>query len=427
VLAVHACLHTILAVHDFCGDGTAILAHARPTWHAGPAYVNVKPISDVVIVGGGPAGLFTGWKLARAGHDVILFEEHPIVGEPVHCTGILAREAFDEFGLDPEAVLNPLRTVRFYAPSGDTVEYSTSTVEAVVIDRPVFDRALAREATHAGLRLAHGRVTSVTVDRDGVTVKTGTVIARARACVLACGANYALQRKLGFGMPELLMRSAQAELPADRAGDVEVHFGRHLAPGGFGWAVPVKRGDRSFVRVGVMCADDPGQHFARLLEQVTPRWGICRQFAPSPRQKILPLQPIACTYADRVLVVGDAAGLVKPTTGGGIYYSLRSAEIAATTLTAALERDELASADLSEYETHWRSQLDPELRSQLVLRRIAQRLSDEDIDGLFELCRTDGILPLIRRTAAFNHHREFIVALLKHPPARRLLFKTFVA
>jgi hypothetical protein len=46
---------------------------------------------------------------------------------------------------------------------------------------------------------------------------------------------------------------------------------------------------------------------------------------------------------------------------------------------------------------------------------------------LFELARTDGILPLIRRTAAFNHHREFIVALLKHPPARRLLFKTFVA
>jgi hypothetical protein len=67
------------------------------------------------------------------------------------------------------------------------------------------------------------------------------------------------------------------------------------------------------------------------------------------------------------------------------------------------------------------------MRSQLVLRRIAHRLTDEDIDGLFELAGTDGIMTLIRRTAAFNHHREFIVALLKHPPARRLLFKTFVA
>jgi len=54
-------------------------------------------------------------------------------------------------------------------------------------------------------------------------------------------------------------------------------------------------------------------------------------------------------------------------------------------------------------------------------------LTDADIDGLFELARTDGIMPLIRRTAAFNHHRPFIVALLKHPPARRLLFKAVLA
>ena len=163
------------------------------------------------------------------------------------------------------------------------------------------------------------------------------------------------------------------------------------------------------------------------MEHVTPRWGVRRAPAVRPRQKVLPLQPIARTYADRLIVVGDAAGLVKPTTGGGIYYSLRSAELAAETLAKALDRDELSASGLSEYETGWRAVLDPEVRTQLVLRRIAQRLTDEDIDGLFELARTDGIMPLIRRTAAFNHHREFIVALLKHPPARRLLFKTFVA
>jgi hypothetical protein len=54
-------------------------------------------------------------------------------------------------------------------------------------------------------------------------------------------------------------------------------------------------------------------------------------------------------------------------------------------------------------------------------------LTDAEIDGLFELARTDGIMPLIRRTAAFNHHREFIVALLQHPPARKLLFKAVLA
>ena len=228
---------------------------------------------------------------------------------------------------------------------------------------------------------------------------------------------------LGLGIPRMLLRSAQAELPAERPGDVEVHLGERLAPGGFAWAVPVVRGDRSFVRVGLMCNSDAGRHFTRVLGQVAPRWGVRIPADCQPRQKVLPLAPIGRTYGDRLLVVGDAAGLVKPTTGGGIYYSLLTAGLAAATLATALDCDQLTDGALSEYETSWQERLGAELRSQLVLRRIAQRLSDPDIDGLFELARTDGIMPLVRRTAAFNHHREFIVALLKHPPARRLLFK----
>jgi digeranylgeranylglycerophospholipid reductase len=383
-------------------------------------------VSDVVVVGGGPAGLYAALSLARAGGDVTLLEEHADIGEPVHCTGVLAKDAFEEFRLDTADVLNDLTTVRFHSPSGQTVEYSTRSVEAVVIDRASFDRRLAAEAVRAGVRVVHGRAMAVTIEPGGVTISAGPTSIRARACVLACGASYALQRDLGLGMPKLLMRSAQVELPVDRLGDVEVHFGRSLAPGGFAWAVPVSRGDRAFVRVGVMCHADASRHFHRVLDHVAPRWGV-RSPVPKPRQKILPLEPIERTYGDRLLVVGDAAGLVKPTTGGGIYYSLVTARLAAETLVHALETDELGAERLSRYEASWRQRLDPELRPQLLLRRIAQRLSDADIDGLFELATADGIVPLIRRTAAFNHHREFIVALLKHPPARRLLFKAAFA
>ena len=128
-----------------------------------------------------------------------------------------------------------------------------------------------------------------------------------------------------------------------------------------------------------------------------------------------------------MLALGDAAGLVKPTTGGGIYYSLLSAHLAAETLAEMLPQNELSAASLAVYERRWRKRLGSELRWQLLLRRIAHRLNDEDIDALFELARTDGIMPLVRRTAAFNHHREFITALFKHPPARRLLLRAVVA
>jgi flavin-dependent dehydrogenase len=272
----------------------------------------------------------------------------------------------------------------------------------------------------------HGRVSSVDVDGDGVTVVCSETSFRGRACVLACGASYGLQRKLGLGMPRMLLQSAQAELPAEHLGAVEVHFGADAAPGGFAWAVPVARPEGRFARIGVMCDEDANRHFRRMVEVLSSRWGL-HAGRCLPRQKVLPLGPIDRTYGDRLLVLGDAAGLVKSTTGGGIYYSLLSAGIAADVLGPALSRDALGADALAGYETAWRKAIGAELRWQLILRRIAQRLDDEDIEGLFELARTDGLMPLVRRTATFNRHREFIVALLKHPPARRVLFRAALA
>jgi flavin-dependent dehydrogenase len=127
-----------------------------------------------------------------------------------------------------------------------------------------------------------------------------------------------------------------------------------------------------------------------------------------------------------LIVVGDAAGLVKPTTGGGIYYSLLSATLGAEVLADALERNDLSARRLSEYERAWRARLETELDTQLSFRMVAQRMPDEDIEGLFELARTDGVMPIVRKTASFNRHRKLIVALLKHAPARQMFFRSFL-
>jgi digeranylgeranylglycerophospholipid reductase len=381
---------------------------------------------DALIVGGGPGGLFMAARLAERGLRTLVCEEHAQVGDPVHCTGVLSADTFPRFDLPGSATLNQLTTVRFLSPGGIHVDYVTPSPLATVIDRPTFDRALADRAVAAGAEVRAGaRVTSLEFEGDAVAASIGGAPLRARLAVLACGASYAFQRRFGFGLPRTYLHTAQRELRASRLLDVELHFGQQVAPGGFAWAVPVRRRDGPHVRIGVMASRDALPCYARMLDRVRERWGVVDADVP-PRQKILPLGAIDRTFGDRVLVIGDAAGLVKPTTGGGIHYSIVSAALAAEVAIDALRRDRLDAGTLSAYERTWREELADEFEAQHELRDVVTRLSDQAIDSFFELAHTDGIMPIVRATARFNEHRPLIRAIFKHPPARKILFRSLV-
>lgn len=384
--------------------------------------------ADLVVIGGGPAGMSVAATVASLGYDVTVLEEHTYIGEPVHCTGVLAAEAFDELGLSRCTVLNELRRVCFHAPGGATLEHDTPTAEAVVIDRRAFDQQLAMTAATAGASIhSDARVADLTISPAAAvaTLADGRRVT-ARAAVLATGANYTLQRRLGMGMPRVYLQSAQREFPAAQTGPVEVFFGRSIAPKGFGWVVPVQRADGPYVRVGVMAERDVLHGFQGILRRVERRWGI-EAGDVAPRRKLLPLGVVTRSYADRVLAVGDAAGLVKPTTGGGIYYSIVSGRLAGQLLGAGLAGDKLSTRDLAGYQREWRRRFTREFGAQLALRMLAHRMSDEAIDTMFQLSLADGVMPILRRAARFNQHQPFIRELLAHPPARKLLFRTLTS
>jgi digeranylgeranylglycerophospholipid reductase len=381
-------------------------------------------VRDVVVIGAGPAGLVAARSLAANGHDVVALEEHDAIGMPVHCTGLLGIEAFDELDIPRHSILNTTSAARFVSSDGTSVLIDSDRIGAAIVDRAVFDRSLADESRRAGVDLRAGaRVRTITIGADRVNVSGDGEAAEieARACILACGASYRFNRELGLGAPRAFVQSAQLEVPFAGPDHIHVHLGRLVAPAGFAWVVPFTRDGRRFNRVGLMCQTGAVGRFADFAAVVRERHAVEGEAWPEPRMKILPLGPVTKTYGSRLVAVGDAAGLVKPTTGGGIYYSLISGQLAADVLHPALSDDDLSDARLRDYEQRWRDRLGAEIRIGLAFRTLVSRLNDRAIDSLVELARIDGLVPLLKQTADFNHHSRSALALLRHAQFRRIL------
>ena len=381
----------------------------------------MENLFDVVVIGAGPAGNFCAQRTAKAGLSTLVLEEHAEPGLFVNCTGIIGAEAFRRLDLPTEPILSSLQTIRFQAPSGHSFRYDPGRPLAQIVSRLQFDRILADQAVSAGALFRFGyHARLLRVDSDSVELRQredDPAPVRARAAVIATGFGSNLPMQAGLQGPRELVYGAQAEVEMDGLQDVEIYLGRSVAPDAFAWVAPLQPG---IARVGLVADREASAHFQKLLRHPAIRDRI-RTAQPKMLLSPVPIQTIDRSYADRILVVGEAAGQVKTTTQGGIYYGMLCASLAAETLEEAARKNDFSMQALRRYEETWTATIGQELEMGLNLRQIFARLSDAQIDALVELGTRDDMISLVKRLAQFDWHRDLIQTSLNLPALQEVV------
>lgn len=381
---------------------------------------------DVAIIGAGPAGSRVAFRLAALGYEVVVAEKKTEIGAPVCCTGIISEECFNSLALDEDVVFRRSSGAVLVSSSGKSLRLWRTEPQVAIVDRPAFNAALARQAQRQGAEYRlNSPVENVRCDDDGVCLElgakgNGTESLQARAVVIAAGFASKLVGGLGLGKAGDFVIGAQAEVETVGADEVEVYFGEEIAPGFFAWLVPTS--PRKAL-VGLLARRNPDIYLRRLLARLLAQGKITSTEVEVTYGGI-PLQPLEKTYGERLVVVGSAAGQVKPTTGGGVYYGLLCADIAANHLNRALKSDNLSAGNLSRYQKEWRKMLGTELKIGYWARKLYERLNDRQIDQIFDIIESNGIDEALLEAddLSFDWHSKVVSRLL----ADRALAKAMI-
>ncbi|MBC7169469.1 NAD(P)/FAD-dependent oxidoreductase [Candidatus Bipolaricaulota bacterium] len=355
-------------------------------------------------VGGGPGGAVAARAAARAGARVLVVERSP--HRPPRCTGLVGPTTLDLLALPPRLVLRDLRAVRVVAPGGAVVEFRAPDVRGYVLDRRGLDRWLLERAAEAGAEVWSP---ATAVGLSGRRLHTTGGAVEFGVLVAADGAASAVRRWVGLPSPGELLVGVQAEVEAPGAEDrVEVHLGSRVAPGGFAWVVPAGEG---VVRVGLLTV--AGREAFPLLDRF-----VASRFAGRRVLRreggLIPIGPPATTSAGRALVVGDAAGQVKPLSGGGLLFGAIAARIAGEVAAGGADA-------LPAYEARWRAELGEEIAFGLQGRR-AFFLADRELDRIVLALDRPAVHRLVAAAGDIDRPSRLVRALLSHPSAWGALF-----
>lgn len=340
----------------------------------------------MMIVGAGVAGCYLGKKIG----ECEIWEKSKKLMEKA-CGGLVSKN-IKKLDVDlSECIANEVKGSKLFA-NGETLEIRKNTTQAYVLDRLAFQKTLLEDAENEGCKIEFGKIWKDEED-DYIIGADGALSIVAKSCGIKRRYIHAYQIK--------------TQLPSKCDPDfVELHFGK-FAPGFFAWIIPF---DEKNVEIGLGCdSGNPKEHFKVFSKGLD--FGEIKQ----EQSALIPLfDPEQKTVFGNKALVGDAAAQVKATSGGGILFGLKCAEV----LAEAIDID-----DLNFYEAKWRTLYEKDLMNHLRVRNF---LNKADLPNLFRTLKEKGVDKLIEEFGDMEHPEALIKEIMKRPSLWGFFGKMFL-
>lgn len=351
---------------------------------------------DLVVVGAGPAGSMTAKAAAEAGLDVVMLEKRQEIGDPVRCAEGVSKAALKKLvELDQVWISAEVKGARIRAPDGTEIVMSEDRAGAevgYVLERKVFDRALAQQASEAGAKvMVKTRALGLLWDKGVPSGISAAFVGEnlkieAPLIIGADGVESKVGRWAGIDTalkPKDIETCAQFLVQDEKIDDeyCEFFLGNEIAPGGYVWSFP-KGQSIANVGIGILGSKADSGMPIRLLREF-----MKKNF---PEGKVLEMMvggvpvsgPIETTVADGVILVGDAARQSDPITGGGIINAMRAGVMAGEIAADLVPKGEVGKGELQVYEKRWRETIGKHISRNFAVKEFFVDLTDDDLNRL---------------------------------------------
>lgn len=349
---------------------------------------------DVIIVGGGFAGLATAIAASKNNVNCLVAEKEKELGYPVHTSGGSWYNEMLQLGLD-ESLVHPINSIAFHSPSGETASASFNDQDpyGCIINVRGTIQFLAMKAAEEGANiLPNTKVISPILEDDeivGVNIKSfGSAPKKvySKIVVDASGSASLITRKLGLKKGKWQRYGIGAEyeayVPLPDENHVDFILGEKYAPAGYAWIFPTGK-NRAKIGVGIIRPDSRKNPFEYLKAVMHHHPNVSKYLKHAVpveyHHGIFPCEgPLPKTVLNRFISVGDAAGHGSPLVGEGIRYALQFGYAAGEIAANAIADSDTSEDYLMQFEDKWRTQVETNFKIALEIQKRLASYSDED-------------------------------------------------